>query len=375
MQQSRGRSARPTAVFVLEQTLGHVTHSKNLQALVPQFDDVDPVFVPVAFDTGARRVPLWSNWTIRAGVRAARSLVRLRHGSSPVRADVLFVHTQVPAVLLRPWMERTPTVVSIDATPKQYDSLGAHYSHAPGPAWLERRKFEANRRCFEDAAHLVAWSSWARDGLVEEYGIPAAKISVIPPGVDVGQWKRRTKRAEPAEPNGPVRLLFVGGDLRRKGGDHLIAAFRTLRDDPDVPPAELHLVTASPVEPEPGLVVYHGLTSNSAELIRLYHDADIFCLPTLGDCLPMVLAEAAASELPLVSTDVGAIREIVRPGSTGELVPPGDDRALASALRGLILEPGRRVRYGLAAGDLARREHDAAANVGRLVDIMSATAR
>lgn len=359
---------RPTTLFVLEQTLGHVTHSKNLHDLVPSVGGVDPVFVPVAFDPGSRRNPVWSNWTIRAGVRAGRSLVKLARASPPIRPDVMFVHTQVPAVLLGPWMRRTPTVVSIDATPKQYDQLGEFYAHDQGPAWLEQRKFRANQRCFERAAHLITWSAWAKQGLVDEYGIPPGKVTVIPPGVDLEQWRRPNRPDVSAD--APVRVLFVGGDLVRKGGDLLIAAIRQLRADAPVPNVELHLVTSAEVAAEPGIVVHRNLTSNSPELIEQYHLADIFCLPTLGDCLPMVLAEAAACGLPLVSTDVGAIHEIVRPGVTGELVRPGDLDALASVLRRLVADGVLRRTLGGAARDLAERDHDAKRNVERIVNML-----
>ena len=77
---------------------------------------------------------------------------------------------------------------------------------------------------------------------------------------------------------------------------------------------ELDLVTAADVADEAGHLGTPWAHVERPELIALYHAADIFCLPTLGDCLPMVLAEAAAARLPLVSTDVGAISEIVQAG-------------------------------------------------------------
>jgi glycosyltransferase involved in cell wall biosynthesis len=284
----------------------------------------------------------------------------------------MFIHTQVPAVLLGPWMRSTPTVVSLDATPKQYDELGEFYAHDRSHPRIEDLKFRANRACFRRAHHIVSWSHWGKQGLVREYGLPGDKVTVIAPGVDVDRWAR------PAGPYrdvaGPVRVLFVGGDLRRKGGDLLIEAVRRINAEARSPQIELHLVTGADVEARSDVVVHRGLTSNAPELIAQYHAADIFCLPTLGDCLPMVLAEAAAAGLPLISTDVGAIREIVRPGSTGELIAAGDLEALTVTLRSLATDAARRARYGRAARELAVAEHDAHANARAIMAILESVA-
>lgn len=340
-----GTPATTRAVFVLEQTLGHVTHSANLESLVPSATQLDPTFLRVPFETRLRSLPIWSNWTVRAGIRTMIGLLRLLRSDGPP-PDVMFVHTQVPAVLLGPWMRRWPTVVSIDATPRQYDEFGEFYAHDRDAPWLERIKTRANVRCFRRAAHVVAWSEWAKQGLVDHYDVSPENVSVIAPGVDLAHW---TACDRSVEPHRTVRILFVGGDLHRKGGDLLVEAVRRLRADPDVPDVELDLVTGADVADDAGINVHRGLTSNAPELIALYHAADIFCLPTLGDCLPMVLAEAAAAQLPLVSTDVGAISEIVKPGLTGALVPTGDVHALVSALATLIADPDLRQRLGRAA--------------------------
>ena len=152
-------------------------------------------------------------------------------------------------------VKRIPTVVSLDATPRQYDELGDHYGHATSGARVERLKWRANRACFERAAHIVTWAAWTRQGLIDEYGVAASKITVVPPGVDVSRWKRVDARPDDAD-SGPIRILFVGGDLDRKGGLLLLDAFRTLRDDPSLPELELHLVTKTPVAAEKGLVVH-----------------------------------------------------------------------------------------------------------------------
>jgi glycosyltransferase involved in cell wall biosynthesis len=360
-----GHDERGTALFVMEQTLGHVTHTKNLQALVPGDGELVPEFVLVPFATGRWSPPGWSNWTIRAGLRAGAALLARRRRAP--RPAAMFVHTQVPAVLLGPWMRTTPTIVSIDATPQQYDELGEFYAHARSSPRVEALKHRANRAAFRRAVHVVSWSHWGKCGLVQGYGVDPDNITVIPPGVDVDRWRRPGTQRTP----GPVRVLFVGGDLRRKGGELLIEAVRALRARPDLPQLELHLVTGAELTDEPGVVVHRGLTSNSDELIAQYHAADIFCLPTLGDCLPMVLAEAAAAGLPLISTDVGAIHEIVRPGETGELIAAGELAALTDALERLVACGDLRARYGAAARALAVAEHDAGHNARRIASLLA----
>ena len=172
----------PTA-FVLEQTLGHVTHGNNLQRILDDSPDLDIAFVlvePVRPSSLLARIPILSNWTLQAGLRARRGLRRVggrKHGGA------MFVHTQVPAVLLGRRMRSIPTIVSLDATPVQYDDLGLYYAHDTSAGWIERLKKSANRRCFLRAVHLVTWSSWAtpeprrrlRDRCRQDHGDPTRR--------------------------------------------------------------------------------------------------------------------------------------------------------------------------------------------------------
>jgi glycosyltransferase involved in cell wall biosynthesis/GT2 family glycosyltransferase len=357
---------RPRATFVLEQTLGHVTHSSNLQTLLVDHPLIDVDIVPIEFDVGPpfEWLPGGRNWTVRAGLRTALAL-RRRHSQRPL--EMLFVHTQVPAVLNNRWLRRTRSIVSLDATPVQYDSLGEFYAHRAGSSVAERVKTSLNRRCFESADHLVTWSSWTRDSLVQDYGIDAERVTVIPPGVDIERWARPP---DVDRDDGPVRVLFVGGDLERKGGHLLLEAARKLRGDPSVPAFEVHLVTRTAVQHEVGVIVHSAMTPNSAALIGLYHASDVFCLPTLGDCLPMVLSEAGIAGMALISTSVGAIGEIVRDDETGLLIPPGDLNALVRALSRLIGDPALRQRLGDGARRKVRAEFDASVNTDRIVALL-----
>ena len=82
-------------------------------------------------------------------------------------------------------MRRVPTVVSLDATPVNFDRVGSAYSHSVSNPAFEAAKRAVNRRTFGAAAGIVTWCRWAADSLREDYGVPGEKIRVIPPGVDV----------------------------------------------------------------------------------------------------------------------------------------------------------------------------------------------
>ncbi|PDW02767.1 glycosyl transferase family 1 [Candidatus Viridilinea mediisalina] len=308
----------------------------------------------------AARLPGYGNWTVRAGWRARMQLMRLQRQH---KLDLLFFHTQVPATLNLDWLRRIPSVVSLDATPLQYDELGPYYAHQAGPLWAELAKWRLNRACFTTARHLVVWSAWTRQSLIRDYGVSSEKISIIRPGVVVRDWQRSQPRSDHA---GPLKILFVGGNLERKGGLLLIDAFRRLERGR----VELHLVTRDSVAPEAGIFVYNELQPNSPALRQLYAECDIFALPTYGDCMPWVLSEASATGIAIITTPVGAIPEMVYDGTTGLLVPPGDCDALTVALQRLCTDAPLRLRLGAAAYEHVARNYDAQTNTKRLIDLL-----
>jgi glycosyltransferase involved in cell wall biosynthesis len=353
--------------FVLEQALGHVTHSKNLQANVPRDPEVRAHWALIDFEVAgpSARIPIYnSNWTVRAGLRAHQ---QLRAMTQTAKLDALFFHTQVPAILAQRWLHRIPSIVSLDATPMQYDEFGAFYRHDKGPAALETLKWRLNRDCYKAARRLVAWGEWTKRGLVADYEVPAEKITVIPPGVNVVEWQRPVPRTLH---DGPVKILFVGGDLERKGGLVLLDAFRALRHLG----IELHLVTKAKVASEPGVFVYNTMQPNSRPLKDLFHACDIFALPTYGDTFAMVLSEAGTSGMAIVSTNLAAIPELVRDGDTGLVVTPGDTAALTEALRRLVTNPELRMTLGSRAEAHVARNYDALTNTRRLLELLKVEA-
>lgn len=348
----------------MEQTLGHITHAKNLQQEIAGDPAVLPTWLPISFEAHDRwsKVPIiGSNWTLRASIRA-REQVGAALRSSPL--DGLFFHTSVTALCSWGLMGKLPTVVSMDSTPLDFDSIGTAYDHRPSTLRpLESLKTSLNRRTFSRARRLIVWCDWSRDSLIEDYGADPSKVVVIPPGVDMKKWRP----AGDAASAGPVRLLFVGGDFRRKGGDTLLEAFRAAL----APECELDIVTRERVDTGglPGVRVHHGLGPNAPELMSLYARAHIFTFPTRADVLPLAIMEAMASGLPVITTSVGALREQVVNGVTGYLVPPGDARALAEATLSLARNSALRSRMSIAARLAAEQKFNAAINYARVLAV------
>lgn len=335
----------------LEQTLGHRSHSANLESALVRAGR-DSVVVKV--DPGGARFLPWAaagSWRARVGIRV----------EAPDH-EVRFFHTQSIALLAPLTKHGTPFVVSVDATPIQMDELGRWYGHKPGRRLTERAKQSIYRSVFSRAAAMVAWSEWAARSLAEDYGVPSERILVAHPGAPP-EFFAIPDRC-PAKGDKPT-VLFVGGDLVRKGGDLLLATFETLRSE-----ANLILVTTADVDQRDGIEVVRDAKPGSRELVDAYRRADVFCLPTRGDCTPVVLGEAMASGLPVITTRIGSNEETVADGVDGLLIEIDDAPALLSALERLIRFPEERAQMAAAARAKARRQFDAERNAARIFRLL-----
>jgi len=349
--------------FVLEQTLGHVAHGMNIERALRCDPTIDAAVIRVAFSDpeGLQRLPGLRTWSWRASVHARNALhERLRAGP----LDAIFIHTQVAALLATDIMRSVPTVISLDATPNLFDREGRAYGHRRDAEVVEAVKRRLNVRAFAHATRLVAWCQWAAYSLVTEYGVPLDKVDVIPPGVDLKLFRPSLlpKHSE------RVRILFVGGHFERKGGPELLEAARSLGDE-----VELDIVTGGDVPEIPSGVharVHRSLKPQSDELVGLYRSADIFALPSRGDCMPQAVIEAIACGLPVVATRVGAIPEMVSDGVNGHLVPAKQPRALAEAIGSLVKRQDRRHSMGHHSRVLAQQSYDADRNNGRIFELL-----
>jgi glycosyltransferase involved in cell wall biosynthesis len=355
--------------FALEYSLGHITHGDNLKSALKNDLAINPTYFDIPYDNTplpalwSRIGPIRSNWTARASLVAYQSIKKTMKS-----ADAAFFHTQVTSIFSAGLMRRLPSIVSLDATPIQYDALGAVYNHAPGSGPLESIKKRLNIRSFNAAKRLITWSEWAKSSLVSDYGIEPGKITVIPPGIDLEKWMFTRANGNRRD----IRYLFVGGDFARKGGDVLLKAFRAVsqRD----PHCFLDIVTKDTnIRNLPtGAVVHNGLKANSPELLHLYQAADVFAFPTRGDCLPLAVMEAMAAGLPVITTNVGALAEAVIDGETGIVVKSEDSAAMAAAMERLASDRPLLSLMSKNGRERAQEKFNASTNYGRLVDTLRA---
>lgn len=351
--------------FVMEQHIGHQTYYENLRRAVEQDGRIQARWAPVTY-TGASQLLDYIPW-LPGGMRGSlQGMLQVRRALGADRYDVAFFNTQVPAALASQQVRRRPYLLATDITPLQYDRMSHLYGHKAdqgGP--LASYKHRVNVALFRGATRVLPWSSWVRDSLVEDYGVSPTKIDVVPPGVDLQLWT-----PGPRQGGGSLKILFVGGDLYRKGGETLLKAFRTMPRGA----AELHLVTRTQITPEEGVRTYYGMRPNSPELIALYQSADVFVLPTEAEAFGIAAIEASAAGLAIVATGVGGLTDIVADGESGFLIAPGDTSALRERLVRLSSDLGLRERMGRAARARAESRFDAQCNAARVIQHLHSAA-
>lgn len=212
----------------------------------------------------------------------------------------------------------------------------------------------ANRQALrtQDAAFFT--STEERDWVRAHYPEAAHKAVYLPNGVSAKYYY--PERWEKAPVEGPPRLLFVGyWDPWRKGRKYLAAAYGQLRRK--YPDLTLTLA-GTKLGPEDILPdfphnVHDGITivphMNEEEAIRLYREHDIFLLPSLFEGMPLVVLEAMAAAMPVVTTACTGMKDLITHNQNGLLVPRRDVSALVNAVGHLVESPGLRKQLGFSA--------------------------
>ncbi len=240
-----------------------------------------------------------------------------------------------------------PSVLYLDCTHRQSAELWPAWNPLRGRAldeWYRREQ-----QSYDAARHLFAFSEPTRRSLIDDYGIAPQKVTVVGAGVNLRQLPVVRPR-----PSGPPTVLFIGNDFIRKGGAVLLEAFARVRSA--LPDARLVLVgSRPPIAAQPGVEIL-GRVRDRARIAELYRDAAVFAVPSFFDPFPLVLLEAMAFGVPIVTTRQTGTPEMIADGETGALVATGDAAALADALLDALQDPdAAEVRAAAARRDVERR--------------------
>lgn len=261
--------------------------------------------------------------------------------ADPIDADIVHTHTwymNLAGALAREahGIPAVATVHSLEPLrPWKAEQLGRGYELSK---WMEREGLLACDR-------VIAVSDGMRRDIARCYPIPPSRISVVHNGIDPAVYRRREDggvlgRLGVRKPY----VLFVGRLTRQKGVFDLLGASKGF-----LPGTQLVLATGRPDEPKiledlgravKGRrdVLWLNTMLGQRETIALYSGASVAVTPSVYEPFGIVVVEAMACGAPVVASAVGGIREIVRSGLSGLLVPPADPPALAEAVNRLLAD-------------------------------------
>jgi glycosyltransferase involved in cell wall biosynthesis len=261
-------------------------------------------------------------------VNEALNAAKLRLGTRSHELDVVL---QIGSVgLVRP-----PSFVYTDAPVHLLARLVADGAVAPAflgygdPAMaISSRRLARERRILGASAGLFTWSEWARRAVVDAGVLPSERVHVVGAGRNLGSPGPPPRRATDTARH---RVLFVGRDFGRKGGDLVVDAVVRLR-------ARGHPVTLTVAGPEtwplstavPDGVRFAGRVPSDDATI--FDEHDLFLMPSRFEAFGIVFLEAQARGLPCIGRNRDAMPELIEEGVTGHLVDGDDADGLASLI-------------------------------------------
>lgn len=355
--------ARPTVVRIIARLNigGPALHTMHLSAGLA---DTHPT-VLVAGNVDEGEADLFDEVVAR-GVRVVR-LPELGRRLSPWQDLVALVKLVRLLRELRPTVVHTHTAKAgtlgriaalVARVPVRVHTFHGHVFHGYFRPAVTRAFLAVERMLARATTRVVTVSTGQARELVDEYRIcPADKMRVVPLGLELDRFA-------------PARTAHLRGELRAELGlgaepvvavvgrlvpikDHELLLRAAARVAEAGEPFHLAVVGGGPLEPrlrelaaELGLERRVSFLGWRRDLDRIYAGCDVVALSSRNEGTPVCLIEALAAGRAVVSTDVGGVREVLRGGELGVLVPHGDPAALADGLLSLLRDPALRERLG-----------------------------
>lgn len=220
-------------------------------------------------------------------------------------------------------------VDQVDPGKVEEDLVIAEASRWPGweklPGRLPEEYWHRVKAEWATASMVLVNSDWSKKALIQQE-VAEDRIIVVPLAIDLSQWRS----GPPMDTSGPLRVLWIGSVLLRKGIQYLVEAARLLENE------RIEFTVAGPVflsdevvKTFPSNIELIGRVTRS-QLSTLYRQGHVFVLPTLSDGFAVTQLEAMSHGLPVVTTP--NCGPVVENGVDGLIVPAADGKALAGAL-------------------------------------------
>lgn len=343
----------------------------------------------------------------------------------PRQLDLVYIHTQTAAASVLDLPRSVPTVVSIDLTWK-LAFQESRYINSP----LFQPTLELERRIFERSDLVVSFSDWAAASVIDDYGIPASKVQVVRNGVTLpppiahgsppavhpprqlqvvhgvaaqgagrggGSANRLghlvTRPAAPLGTNGHgpnggggngvvpaglnghgpdpglLKVGFIGNGFNRKGGDLLLRVHQEHFADR----THLTLVCGDAPKATAGLrnVQLRADVPWDELMSTILPEFDLFVFPTRFDYSPYAVIEAMTAGVPVISTTVGAIPEMVRDGETGFLIEADREAALIERMNWALAHRAQLPAMGARGRERAVDHYAAERTYPQLLDLLA----
>lgn len=361
------------SLFLIEYALGHRTHTRFLAEYLGRDSRFDARVSYLRDDQAADAVGAVTNLPLPflglvrrrgVGLWVWRVFRHHRHEAAAALRDVdlnqldlLYIHTHTAGSVILDIPRSIRTAVSVDLTWKLVFQHESRYADSR----LFAPIYKLERRIFERADLITSFSEWAASSVINDYGIPPSKVSVIPNGVSIPDV-RASQRSD-----GLLHIGFIGNEFRRKGGDMLLRVHQEHFADR----SHLTLITSDPV-PRSRLknVTLRQQVPWEQLMTEILPSFDVFVFPTRFDYSPYAVIEALTVGVPVIASSAGAIPEMIREGVDGLLIN-ADETELADRLDWALANRDQLRAMGESARSRASHHYAAAQNYPRLLDLLA----
>lgn len=288
----------------------------------------------------ARDLALRSGSAVIAYSYYAGSAFR-RGGERPRHRFLFQVHPH-PAMVRRILREE------IERRPIARNSLMAEYELSLSDAECDELGAEAHL-----ANGWVVASEFSATSLVET-GIPRDRIHVVPYGVDVSRFPQRPQAPDDS---GPLRVIFVGSMIQRKGLSDLLDAARLMGREVHLTLCGRGFVDRQLIEAYPDVKLDIKVNLSLEAIVQELHRSHLFVLPSIAEGFALVILEAMSCGLPVLTTTNTCGPDVIEPGREGWVLPIRAPELIAEKLAWANENRAELAQMGLAAAATARQFH------------------